>query len=49
MVGRLISVRDWFAGLHMIIRNDEQDWFVATFGFLQSVEEAVIDLHTLLE
>ena len=48
MVGRFVPIRNWITMFGIGV-DDEHDRFLASLGFFQSVEEAVINFRSLLE
>ena len=49
MVGRFVPIRNWITMFGIGVDDDEHDRFLASLGFFQSVEEAVINFRSLLE
>ena len=49
VVGRFVPIRNWIAMFGIGVDDDEHDRFLASLGFFQSVEEAVINFRSLLE
>ena len=49
MVGRFVPIRNWITIFGIGVDDDELDRFLASLGFFQSVEEAVINFRSLLE
>ena len=49
MVGRFVPIRNGITIFGIGVDDDEHDRFLASLGFFQSVEEAVVNFRSLLE